>query len=89
MRLRAKLSLLFVLLLALAFASSVHAECYAYAGSSPFDYGLEQGGYECVGTGSGCRQCIDYNQNRSGKSCTYDWWGYALSCYYWGPDYQT
>jgi hypothetical protein len=88
MRIKANLLVLFILLLALLFASSVSAECQAYRNSMPVDYGFNRGGYECAGTGPGCQQCIDYNQNGSGKSCIYDWWGWAVDCYYWGPEFQ-
>ena len=87
MRLKATLLILLVLLLSLSLAGSVRAECYAYPGAQPTDYDLPYG-YNCANTGSGCQQCVDYNQNGSGRACTYDWWGWVVSCYYWGPEFQ-
>ena len=87
MRFQAKLAVLLVLLLALALSGSLNATCNNFPNSSPADYGLGIGG-ACVGTGSGCTECIDYNQNGSGKSCVRDWYGFVEYCFYWGQDYQ-
>jgi hypothetical protein len=87
MRIRAWSLVLFALLLSLLVASSVSAECYAYPDTAPTDYTFTYG-YGCAGHGSGCQQCVDYNQNGSGKVCTYDWWGWAVDCYYFGPEFQ-
>ena len=85
MRTKAGFLVLLVLLLTLALASTLSAECYTYNNSSPADYPMVNGGYACSGTGPGCQQCVTY-YSWGFKVCTYDWYGGFTSCYtYGGP----
>jgi hypothetical protein len=76
-------------LLLFSLAQPVGAECNSYAGKNPTDFGFEYG-YGCSGSGAGCSQCADYDQNGYGRVCTYDASGWWVDCYYFGhPDNQT
>ncbi len=88
MKTRMKALVPLIALLALALAGSAHADCTAYPNSMPADFGLQGSGAACAYAGSGCTECIDYNQNGSGKSCVRDWYGFVEYCFYWGQDYQ-
>lgn len=89
MKTEMKALVLLIALLALALAGSVHATCNNYPDSTPKDFDLQGSGAACAEHGSGCTECIDYNQYGSGKSCVRDWYGFVEYCYYWGQDYQT
>jgi hypothetical protein len=80
------------IVLLLGSAVSAAADCYTYTNSHMYDYGIDQGGPSCVGTGGGCELCYyDPGPPYQGYVCG---WNTATPwddvCFFFGdpPDIQ-
>ncbi len=82
-------SLLATVILVIASAIGADAQCTGY-GNSHADPGTPPYGAVCIGTGSGCTECITEWWGPGGGTfysvCYYDFGG--LYCYTWGSENQ-
>jgi|GEM_PF-4454702 len=79
--------LLLMLTLLLGSAYPAHASCTTYPGSHVEDFDLPDGP-ACLGGGSGCTECVDYNPGTGGGSVCIWSTPWDLYCVYFGPENQ-